>query len=403
MLDVYYGEFTVSPVPLELSLNYCSHACAYCFANLNHPDRDTKIKDVMQLLTHAHTRKGIDAVLLREGFPVLISNRTDAFANSNYKQALPLMRMLADMGVPMAIQTKGGRGIDEAMSFMQPSCWYISLAFEDDVMRQAIEPGAPSIHERLALMEQLTKAGHTVYLGLNPLVPEWMPHPEKLLRRVKDAGVYGVWIELLHLNRNQVEAMTDKERAAMTNNVLARAQGKLAVDEDSLRQDAFAYAREIGLETYCLRQTYPSRYWEPYRKLYAHTFPTHQDFVNWCHANKKDGDSVSFAEYKAVMMPGLPSGEHRIENYIRVPNRALFLKENIPAVMSYERLLRYAWNDARLWFAPVRIGNFAYAGGGEFDKYGVSEFTYTDDNDDPYMIWDPSGNLDCAFVAANPI
>lgn len=39
MLDVYYGEFLINPIPLELSLNYCSHKCAYCFANVNQPGR----------------------------------------------------------------------------------------------------------------------------------------------------------------------------------------------------------------------------------------------------------------------------------------------------------------------------------------------------------------------------
>ena len=400
MLDVYYGEFLTNPVPLELSFNWCSHGCSYCFANLNKPDRDTHIKDVMQLLTGMKRRKGIDALLLRESYPVLISNRTDAFALSNYKQALPVMQTLADMGIPMAIQTKGGRGIDEALAFMQPSCWYISISFDDDGMRTSVEPGAPSLDERFELIEKLIAKGHTVYLGLNPLVPEWIADPAPLLRRVKSMGVYGVWIELLHLNRNQVDAMTQRERNAIGETALERAKGALAMDESALRDDAFACARDIGLETYCVRQTYHSHFWEPYHNLYPKHFKTNQDFVNWCHHNKSDGESVTFEDYAAVMLAGMPEGEHRIENYIRVPNRELFLKEHIPAVMTYREMLRRGWNDARLWFSPVRFGNFAFAV--SFDEADERHYL-VDEHDDSYLIWDSTGSLDCGWIeSGNP-
>ena len=39
MIVPYWGELFVSPAPLEMTLNHCSHACAYCFANLNDPQR----------------------------------------------------------------------------------------------------------------------------------------------------------------------------------------------------------------------------------------------------------------------------------------------------------------------------------------------------------------------------
>jgi len=394
MLDLYYGEFTVNPIPLEMSLNWCSHGCAYCFANLNTPNREANIAEIMSLISNAHKRRSAAAMLLRERYPVLISNRTDAFAHSNYKQALPIMRVLADMDIPIAIQTKGGRGIDEALEFMLPSCWYISISFEDDDMREVVEPGAPSLSERYSLIEKLVSLGHVVYLGLNPLVPEWAPNPETILQRAKSLGVFGVWIELLHLNKNQIAAMSERERQAVGEDVIARAKGPLASDEDALRKRAFDCARDIGLETFCLRQTTPSLYWEPYKRIYNRLFSTHQDFVNWCHANKQAGEAVTFDEYISVMLQGMPTGEHRIESYIRVPNRALFLTERIPSVMSYETLLRYAWNEPRLWFSPARFGNFAYAA--VFER--GEPVCLTDERDNAYMIWDPGGNYDCTYI-----
>ncbi|MFH1058314.1 MAG: hypothetical protein V1797_06470 [Pseudomonadota bacterium] len=38
-LRTYTGEYLVSPVPLHLDLDICSHACWWCFSRLNNPDR----------------------------------------------------------------------------------------------------------------------------------------------------------------------------------------------------------------------------------------------------------------------------------------------------------------------------------------------------------------------------
>jgi hypothetical protein len=40
-LNLYDNELTISPIPIELSLNFYSHSCHFCFANLNAPNRRT--------------------------------------------------------------------------------------------------------------------------------------------------------------------------------------------------------------------------------------------------------------------------------------------------------------------------------------------------------------------------
>ena len=111
MLVPYFGEFMVSVVPLELHLNYCSHKCAFCFANLNSPDRRADVKQIMALLTKYRTRRTLEAKLLQWGFPTLFSNLVDPFAVSNARQALPLIEVYQQLGLPLAYQTKGaGKG-----------------------------------------------------------------------------------------------------------------------------------------------------------------------------------------------------------------------------------------------------------------------------------------------------
>lgn len=383
MLDVYWGEFGINPIPLEMSLNWCSHACAYCFANLNNPERTADVGAIARLIAEYPSRKSVSAMLLRDGYPVLISNRVDPFANSNYKQSLPIIRQLHEMGIPVAIQTKGGRGIDDVLEYLPPSCWYISISFWDDARRRQIEPGATSVKDRLALMEKLSAKGHVVYLGLNPLVPEWLPDPMPLLRACKDSGVYGVWTELLHLNKSQAERLTDKERAALGEDVIARADMLAPDDEKNYWEDARACVLSLGMEVFSIRQTNKSAFFEPYRRLYPNTFSVHQDFVNWCHDSIEDGALVSFDDYWGVMSRGLPVGVHLIENYLRVPNRAAFLTHKIPARMTYRQLLQIAWADGRMWLSPSRFGCFGYAA----ERDGKGWVSLVDENNLPYMVF----------------
>jgi hypothetical protein len=120
-IDVFFGEFLISPIPLELSLNYCSHKCAYCFANLNDPERSVNVGAVARFLQDLPQRNTLQALLMKAGYPTLISNRVDPFAVTNYRIALPLMETMTGMGIPLAIQTKGGKGIPEALAFLPPS------------------------------------------------------------------------------------------------------------------------------------------------------------------------------------------------------------------------------------------------------------------------------------------
>src|SRR4051812_27633493 len=110
MIYPYVGDFLLSPVPMQLSFNWCSHACSYCFANLNSPSRSFDLKEFQAQLKGIYSNSSLVSHLLRERYPVVISNLVDPFATSNYGVAIPIIEMLTDLGVPVTIQTRGGRG-----------------------------------------------------------------------------------------------------------------------------------------------------------------------------------------------------------------------------------------------------------------------------------------------------
>lgn len=401
MISEYWGEFLVSPAPLEMSLNTCSHRCSYCFSNLNHPSRQADVPKIMRLLHGMNERKTLTAHLLREGYPVVISNRDDPFATSNYRQALPIMETLTALDVPVAIQTKGGKGIAEALAFLKPSVWYISVSMLDENRRAVIEPGAPSIESRFDMMRQVTAAGHKVILGLNPLVPEWLPDDDipELLTLAQEAGAVGVWIEILHMNYRQERRLTDRERAALTQPIIDRGRKKGADDtqwEALIR--AYEACGNLGLPFYSGGQPLPSDFWAPWRKCYPKTYPVMQDFVNWSFDNLADGAVVGFDAF-AQALDGFPAGTWPIDGYMGNKAHHLWWKKQIPPQLTYRDLLKIIWSEPDFGLSPAKMYCFAYAAeAGPDDEPQV----ITDAEGLPYLVFS-SEMLDGMYVEVGEV
>lgn len=401
MIEPYWGELLVNPVPLELSLNWCSHACAFCFANLNQPDRTADVKKIFRFLADYQNRETLAAHLLREGRPLLMSNKVDPFAHSNYQQTLPILETLGHLGIPVAFQTRGGRGIDEALTLVGPSCWYVSVNTLDEERRRALEPGAPTIASRFELMARLRGLGHRVVMGLNPLVPEWMPEPEAALDQALAAGVEGVWVEHLHLNPKQIGRLTAKERANLTEPLIKRAQ-KRRPPEDVMEHihRTTAAAMDRGLPVYSIGQPYRSDFFEPYHQTYKHTFPTFQGFVNKMHDEPTATSRlITFDEWADYFCPSLPEGVLGIDSYLGATAHDLWHKAHVPPRMTYRQLLGIAWSEPKTHQCPAKYPSFAYAAVPGDDGAPVQ---LVDENQMPLLCFSPDGFEDFyAFVEVN--
>lgn len=387
MIEPYYGEFLINPIPLELSLNYCSHKCAYCFANLNTPARKLDAPRLMRFLADYTNRETLAATLLKAGYPVVISNRVDPFANSNYQQTLPILEVLTSLGIPVQIQTRGGRGIDESLQIIGPSVWYVSITFQNDIERKRVEPGAPPIPDRLELITKLREAGHHVVVGLNPLVPEWIPDPEYILEKILDAGAWAVWIERLHLNPEQIRNMSDRELAAIGPDMLTAARRrKCDPGHEAHITRARDYAAGLGLHVYSVGQPVYSDFFDIYHRTYPATFPTLQDWINHCYRSYSPGQIISFNEFSDFMTPHLPTGQHRISHYLGATARTLWKDYQIPNQMTYRQLLGVLWEHPTIKTGIAKSNNFAYAATRNNNGWTM----LVDDLDElPYMVFAP--------------
>lgn len=387
----YHGEFLVNPVPLECSFNYCSHKCAYCFANLSSPLRKASTTVTNNLLQHYPSRTTLPAMLLQGGYPVCLSNKVDPFASSNYQISVPVIQTMVEKGIPVQVQTRGGRGIDEVLTFLPPSVWYVSITMNDDDIRRRVEPGAPTIASRLALVEQLTSLGHRVVIGMNPLVREWMPAPVEMLLDIKQRGAEGVWIEGIHLNTDQIANLSDRERDAIGWDILVRARRRKCLPDDSdFFDDTRSAVTDMGMQVYSMGQPNRSDFFQPWRETYGPLYPIMQDLVNWCHdQGKQPGQPVTFWDMWTLFKGKLPKGLLPIGQYVGSVARNAWKDHGLTNQLSYEYMLGIVWEDPRIKGCPARMPSFSYMSRRE----GRDSYHEYDEEGMPLLTFNPEGTL----------
>jgi len=369
MINPFYGELFLYPIPLELSHNYCSNKCAYCFANLNQPDRKADVSKVANQLKKFNQTNSLVSLYLRNKQAICISNKTDPFAQSNYQIAIPQIDTLNELEIPIAYHTRGGKRFDEFYSkrSIPKTLFYISICQTDDNLRQLIEPGASEIKYRWELAKMLQDEGHEVVIGLNPYTSEWIDTSVFVSNCVK-YGIKNVVVQPLHLNGEQTKNLTEKEKNAITENILSNAKKR-----DSPYYYAVRSIIEIlissGINAYDTQNFNQSNIMQAWHKgLNNKTFKTYYDFYHWCLKNKEDNEAVFFEEFYNFMKPDFfeENTEYQLYNYITSVDRR-FRKTNqsgkqIKSRLTFKDLCLNIWNDETSTKNISRNDSFAIVG-----------------------------------------
>lgn len=306
-LRVFFGEFGILPVPLELSGNWCSHSCSYCFANAAVPQRQLDLRSVMSLLSNMDKRTGLDARLLRMRYPVNISNHVDPFSESNHKHMVPIMELMTGLDIPIYFQTRGGNegAIAKTLDFIKPSVFYVSITHDNETTRELIEPNAPTIAHRLEFLRELKRRGHRLLVGLNPLVPEWWEDIDKMLLTLKEIGVEGFWIETFHLNYRQRSGLKSWQKKRLGEPLIKKA---MKIFSDPEHEEFWAETRNkaiaMGFEVMTAGQPGVNGFYDPFHETYSATFPTMQGFVNYCAEN--EARLITWDDWRDYFLPRLP-------------------------------------------------------------------------------------------------
>lgn len=394
----YAGEYLLQPAGLELSMNWCSHACTYCFANAFSPDRQADLTQIMGLICNYQHRTTREARLIQAGIPILASNHVDVFAGSNAKAFEPIWDICNEMGVSIAYQTRGAHKpqqpiIDRVIRESKPCSWYVSIATTDDTIRQHVEPHAPSVESRLALVADLLSAGHHVSVGINPLTLHWEQDIEGTLDRIKGMGCSYVWMEVPHFESRLIQGLSEKQIDRLTSAFIKRCGANGSKEDLAYLHRAIAHAEEIGINVYSTQHEGPTSYFEPWHQLYPRVNPYLQQVVNWADAQLPAGDTEAailitkddaFAAMTAPLDIEVSEPlRRRYRHYLDICPTS----DGKPAKQTPYSYWSVVWSDpifARL-LGLLRYGRFAYAATGI--KSDGDHVLALDDAGDPLLCY----------------
>ncbi|WP_265521287.1 Rv2578c family radical SAM protein [Oerskovia flava] len=192
----------------------CTHACRYCFARPTHEylDLDPGRGFDSEIVVKVNVVDALRRDLARptwSGQAVALGTNTDPYqrAEGRYRLMPGIIGALADARTPISLLTKGTLLrrdlplLGEAAQRVDVGVG-ISLAFVDEALQQAVEPGTPTPRARLDLVRAVRAAGLPCGVMVAPVLP-WLTdatdHLERLLDAVHDAGATSVTVLPLHL------------------------------------------------------------------------------------------------------------------------------------------------------------------------------------------------------------
>ena len=183
----------------------CQHGCTYCYARFmrrftGHKEPWGEFVDVkinaLALLKHQ--------IAKRPPGRVWVSGVCDPYQplESKYELTRKCLEILVEYGWPITVQTKSPlvlRDIDLLRRSDKIEVG-LSVTSADDGIRTLFEPGAPSIRERIAALEELHLAGVRTYAMIAPMLPGTDELADQLTGKVDYVLIdrmnyhYGDWV-----------------------------------------------------------------------------------------------------------------------------------------------------------------------------------------------------------------
>lgn len=287
----YTGEYLVSPVPVHLGLNYCSHNCFYCYANLNNPDRRAdynKVINVANAVANNKPMKNLSVRYLQACYPIMVSNDSDPFAKSNFEQFASIFDVFTDIGTRFVFQTRGGNKAKNVLSRSKPTCVYISFTSDDNNIISRAEVGAPDFDQRKDLALFAKQYGHHVIIGINPYVADWWRDIDGFVTWLKDNGFGHVWLGEMHINHMQKPKIKSRPAKEFANIIeMACKKKKDQADYEYLLEQL----KQADINVYDAISSTKGDFWQPYFGLNFPFFPTLDSFFTEL---RRHGRTVAF-------------------------------------------------------------------------------------------------------------
>lgn len=105
---------------------------------------------------------------------------------------------------------------------------------------------------------------------------------------------------------------------------------------------------------------------------------------------------IDFEDFTKTLKGELPTNAMRLESYIGSTAHQILRDTKLPSKMTYRQLLAFIWKEQRNKISPANIPCFALAGVRD-DETSDEYIELIDDNDLPFLVFDPCG-IDCKYA-----
>jgi len=322
----------------------------YCFANLRKSKKVLKLKEIINQINKTEVKTYQDA-LIKAGFPICMSNKTDPFSKSNYLSTIALGYELNKLKNGLFIQTKGGQGIDDflkAINYKKNIVWYITITTLNELIRKRIEPGAPTSEERFLLAKKLKDMGYLVVIALNPVLENWLPENDLInyMNKCKELNIKHICIEPLHLNKNEINNITGMEKSEID-----YATDRKAYAYQSYAKKIIPIFKNNGFHIIKIGNALPTEFFNEIRKVFGKIFPNQYDLINYC-KNKIKSGIITFDLFYNLSVDDKAFFEidfKQVNKYILKANIHEWAKSNeAKNIFSLKGVLQYIWNNPNI-------------------------------------------------------
>ncbi|MGE5533593.1 MAG: SPL family radical SAM protein [Bacillota bacterium] len=164
----------------------CDHQCLYCYAS-----------SYIQNFNDIHPKKDTITILKREaaklkGETISIANSSDPYPRVEATEGLTrrCLEILVASNCKIQIITKSNLVTrDDDLLLKVPATVALTITTDNDNLAKTLEPFAPSPSKRLRAAQDLTKAGISVSVRIDPIIPFVNDHPQKLISELANIGI----------------------------------------------------------------------------------------------------------------------------------------------------------------------------------------------------------------------
>jgi hypothetical protein len=226
--------------------------------------------------------------------PIIYSSTVEPF--QDIPQARSILSIARQLDLPLIVQTRGTNWnqVWDLIEIVKNNIeFYISFPINYDRYIKRFEPNTPLSDSRIDLICALHSIGVPVTLAVNPYHPEWTTDLIPFMERAIGWGVTDFFFDILHLNRRQKSAATDRLMVEMADRLCP-----IRTAEEWTKARDLCIASGVGFDSYTMLSKY--------NLLYTVDSESQRGLSNCKNWNYCDNDFMKHCEYIFEEDPSTP-------------------------------------------------------------------------------------------------